>query len=349
MRQFLITHSRARSPQTCEVLKPLLLLCACVLWSCHAQHTAGLRTVRVAIHREPIAFLPLRVAETLGYYQAEGLAVELSEAAGGTKAIEALLGGSVDVAAGSMSDAVQLAAEGRNVRGFLVLYDRPSLALAVGPAAGGIQTIRDLRGRTVGVSAPGSASHQFLNFLLVSNGLTPEDVSTVSVGMSASSIAALEHGKVDAAILIASAVTQFEDRHPQGQLLADTRTPAGSRDIFGSEEFPGLSLLTEDRWLRDNSDTARRFVRAVKKGMRWVREHPAEQVRNMIPERARMPDPSLDVRAIHEVQQGISADGVMPPGSAELVERFLAVSNPKVRTTHIDLAHLYTNEFAGIK
>ena len=320
-----------------------------MLWSCHAQHAAGLRTVRVAIHREPIAFLPLRVAETLGYYQAEGLAVELSETAGGTKAIEALLGGSVDVAAGSMSDAVQLAAEGHDVRGFLVLYDRPSLALAVGPVAHNIRTIRDLRGRTVGVSAPGSASHQFLNFLLVSNGLTPEDVSTVSVGMSASSIAALDHGKVDAAILIASAITLFEDRHPHAQLLADTRTPAGSRDAFGSDVFPGVSLLTEDKWLQDNRDTARRFVRAVKKGMRWVREHPAEQVRNMIPEPARMADPALDARAIREIQDGISADGVMPAGSGELIEKFLAVSNPKVRTAHIDLGHLYTNEFAGEK
>ena len=327
----------------------LVSLFACLLCGCHAQPAARLRTVRVAIHREPIAFLPLRVAETLGYYQAEGLAVDMAEVAGGAKAIEALLGGSVDVAAGSMSDAVQLAAEGREIRGFLVLYDRPSLALAVGSAGGDVRTIRDLRGRTVGVSAPGSASHQFLNFLLVSNGLTPDDVSTVSVGMSASSLAALDHGKVDAAVLIASAITQYEDRHPRATLLADTRTPAGARSAFGSEVFPGVSLLTDDRWLRDNTDTARRLVRAVKNGMRWVREHPAEQVRTMIPEPARMANADLDVRAIRAIQDGISADGLMSPGSAELIEKFLALSNPKVRTTPIDLAHLYTNEFAGVK
>lgn len=326
-----------------------VVLCACLLSSCHTQHAAELRRVRVAIHREPIAFLPLRVAETLGYYQSEGLAVDLSEVAGGTKALEALLGGSVDVAAGSMSDAVQLAAEGREVRGFLVLYDRPTLALAVGPAAGDVRTIRDLRGRTVGVSAPGSASHQFLNFLLVSNGLTPDDVSTVSVGMSGSSIAALDHGKVDAAVLIASAITQFEDRHARATLLADTRTAAGAREAFGSSVFPGVSLLTEDPWLRANADTARRFVRAVKKGMRWVREHPADQVRTMIPEPARMANPDLDVRAIRGIQTGLSADGLMAPGSAELIEKFLAVSNPKVRAAHIDVAHLFTSEFAAAK
>ena len=99
---------------------PLLLL-AITLLSCHGSRpVARVATVRIAIHREPIAFLPVRVAQTLGYFEAEGLAVELSEVAGGTKAIEALLGGSVDVAAASMSDVVQLAAEGPDVRGFLV-------------------------------------------------------------------------------------------------------------------------------------------------------------------------------------------------------------------------------------
>src|SRR4051794_36611780 len=84
---------------------------------------------------------------------------------------------------------------------------------AVAPSkSGSIRMIGDLKGRTVGVSAPGSTSHQILNFLLVSNGLSPDTVSTVSVGMSASSVAALEHGTVDAAVLLASAIAAFE-RH----------------------------------------------------------------------------------------------------------------------------------------
>ena len=221
---------------------PLLLL-PLALFYCHrSQSSATLPQVRIAIHRDPIAFLPVRVAQTLGYYEAEGIAVALSEVAGGAKALEALLGGSVDVAAASMSDAMQIAAEGRDVRGFLVLYTRPSAALAVAPALNGtIRTIRDLKGRTVGVSTPGSSTHQLLNFLLVRDGLSPADVSTVSVGMSASSVAALEHGTVDAAVLLGSAVAAFEERHPSTTFIVDIRTagrgPAGVRlrDVSRSE------------------------------------------------------------------------------------------------------------------
>ena len=249
---------------------PLLLL-AIALLCCHrSQSSATLPKVRIAIHRDPIAFLPVRVAQTLGYYEAEGVAVALSEVMGGAKALEALLGGSVDVAAASMSDAVQIAAEGRDVRGFLVLYTRPSAALVVTPALSGtIRTIRDLKGRTVGISTPGSWTHQFLNFLLVRDGLSPADVSTVSVGMSASSVAALEHGKVDAAVLLASAITAFEERHSGTPLLVDTRTQAGMQQVFGSEVFPGLSMVAQDSWLRANPEIARRLVRALRRGILW--------------------------------------------------------------------------------
>jgi len=319
--------------------------------ACGGPYAApNLRPVRIAIHRDPIAFLPVSVAQTLGYYSQEGLAANVSDVSGGTKAMEALIGGSVDVAAGSMSDVVQVAAEGRKVRGFLVIYPRPSEVLAVAPAlTGTIRTIRDLKGRAVGVTTPGSATHQFLNFLLVTNGLSPQDVGVVSVGMSASSLAALERGKVDAAVLIASAITTFEARHPGIEFLADTRTPAGARAIFGSEVFPSLSLLAQDSWLQQNADIARGLVRAVKRAMDWIRNHPAEDVRKMIPEAARGSEADADLDAIRRIQQGMSSDGLIPPDSLESVRDFVAASNPAVRAAHIDLASLYTNEFASMK
>jgi NitT/TauT family transport system substrate-binding protein len=309
-----------------------------------------MRTIRIAIHRDPVAFLPVRVARMLGYDRQEGIAVEPAELAGGTKAIEAMLGGSADVAAGSMSDAIALAAQGRPVRGFLLIYKRPSSALAVAPAAAGtIHTIRDLKGHTVGVSAPGSASHQILNFLLVTNGLLPDDVSTVSVGMSTTSISALEHGQVDAAVLLASAVPTFELRNPGTAFLVDTRTASNTRQLFGSETFPTLSLLAETSWLDRNPDAARRLAHAIKRAMRWVQEQPVEKLREMIPEDARMTPAEADFRAIREAQAAMSSDGLVPAGAASTVERFVAVSDARVRAARLDPETVYTNQFAAEK
>ncbi len=328
---------------------PLILLASALL-SCDHRSQQGKVSdkVRLAIHRDPIAFLPLRVAQDLGYYRQEQIDVELSEVAGGSKAIEALLGGSVDVAVGSVSDVVLLASHGHPVRCFFVLYTRPIVALAVAPRLSAkIQSIRDLNGHTVGVSAPGSASHQLLNFLLASNGLSPHDVNIVSVGMSTSSIAALENGKIDAGVLIASAVTNFENRHPGTRFLVDTRTRAGAQSAFGSDAFPSLALIAEDAWLEKHGDAARRLVRAARKGLTWMRESNLEQVREALPEAARMSNAESDYGAIRDIQQVISVDGLMPADAPQTIVRVLMASDERV--AQVKLARLYTNEFASAK
>ena len=305
-------------------------------------------TVRVAIHRDPIAFLPLRVSEMHGYYQQQQVDVKMSDVAGGSKAIEALLGGSVDVAVVSVSDVVLLAAQGRRVRCFYVLYTRPLVALAVAPELSGkIRNIADLRGHTVGVSSPGSATHQFLNFLLESAGLSANDVSIVSVGMSNSSIAALEHRQVDAAILIASAITNFENRHPDTRFLADTRSPTGAQQALGSIEFPSLALVAQDAWLQTHADAARRLVHSVREGLDWMHESSVEKVRQEIPESARMSNADTDYRAIRDTQQVTSTNGLMPADGPQRIVHLLAVSEPRVN--QVDVSQLYTNEFVLAK
>jgi len=304
--------------------------------------------VRIATHRDPIVFLPLHIAETHGFYRQQHINTEIAEVSGGSKAMEALLGGSVDVAVGSVSDVILLAAEGHEVRCFYVLYSRPTVALAVAPGLSGkVASIRDLKGHTVGVSAPGSASHQFLNQLLAKEGFSPDDVNIVPVGMSASSVAALEHGKVDAAILIASAISNFEDRHPGTRFLIDTRTAEGAKRAFGSEVLPSLALIAQNGWIQSHRDTALRLVRAVREGLHWVQKSGAEEIRAAIPENARMNNPESDYKAIRDAQQAISPDGLMPDEAPGSIARLLATSD--LRVNHVDVSKLYTNEFALAK
>jgi len=319
-----------------------------VLVACHSAPQQGTtRTVRLVIHQDPIAFLPVRVAQTLGYFAEDGVAVDVSEAVGGTKAIQALLGGSVDVAAASVSDAIQLAGEGHEVREFVLFFTRPIVVLAVAPSMSSrIRSIRDLKGRAVGVTSPGSSSHQILNYLLRANGISPDDVSTVSVGMGASSVAALERGSVAAAMLLGSAIPVFQQRQPRAVFLADLRTAEGASRVFGSPLFPGLGLVAEDRWLRTHVETTRRFTHAVVRGMQWVREQPAERVRDMIPEMSRM-TPDAELLAIREMQGVMSADGRIPEPALPLVAKFVASSNPRFASARIDIARLYTNEFTS--
>ena len=160
------------------------------------------------------------------------------------KAMEALLGGSVQVAAGTLAQSISLAAEGRRLRCIVGLYTRPAVALVVAPPmTTTIRTVRDLASHRVGVASAGSASHQFLDFVLVSQGLTPQAVQPVSVGTAAPSLAALEHGTVDAGVLVASAIPTFQRRHPEARMLADTRSEDGAQRVFGTAAFPNACVI----------------------------------------------------------------------------------------------------------
>jgi NitT/TauT family transport system substrate-binding protein len=310
----------------------------------HPNGAPSLPEIRVALLRDT-STLPVRLAQVLGYAQQEGISLSISDTTALSKAMEALLGRSVDVASSGLSQAIQLAAEGRTSRCFINFYTKPTLALVVAPAmAGKIRNIRDLKGRRVGIASPGSATHQVLNYVLALNGLRLDDVSTVSVGTAATSIAALGHGKVDAAILGGAAIPIFERKYPNTMILADTRTAEGAQKVFGSAVFPTTGLIAQDDWLKTNAGAARSLVRAVKRAMHWMSNHSANEIRDQMPESLRMEDMEADLMAIRHTQN-ILSDGAIPPESPELVRKWLAASSERVRVARIDLAKTYTNEF----
>ncbi len=302
--------------------------------------------IRLSLPRNPVFYLPAYLGQELGYFQEEGLRVGIEDLPGGAKNVEAMLGGSADVIGAVYEHTIWLAAEGRSVKCFFLFLERPGLLLVVSPTAKKrIRTIADLKGATVGVATPGSQSHLFVNYLLSRNGLLPEDISAVGIGLGAGSVIAVERGKVDAATISGSAIAVLQRRQPGITVLANACTADGVRAIYGQDTYPAHALLAPAQWLEQNRDTARKLVRAVQRANRWVREHSAEQIREKIPAQYRMEDAAADLEAIRMTMPMLSPDGQISPTSVDVVRRALAVSMEKVRAAHTDLSQTYTNEF----
>ena len=326
----------------------LLLL---VLCSCRTHEAGPERTrVRIAVPSTPITYLPIYLARELGYYQEQGLAVTTEDVPGGSKALQAMFGGSVDVAASFFENAIQLASEGRRVQSFVLLLDRPGFVLAVSPASTrNIRTVKDLKGAVIGVTTPGSASHHFVNYLLLRHNIPLAEVSITGIGLGPTSVAALERGHIDAGVLIGSSVTAVEHRFPKLVTLADTATAEGVKQLLGTEVYPGPALLAPADWLHHNPVTARKLAGAILRATQWMREHSPEEIRGRMPAQYNAPDREADIAALRTTIPMLSRDGRISPASAEAVQKVLAVSSEKVRTASIDLAQTYTNEFVNPK
>ena len=112
-------------------------------------------------------YLPLTIAEQRGYFKAEGLDLTIVDFAGGARALQALVGGSADVVSGAFEHTVNMQAKGQRLRAFVLQGRAPQIVLGVNPKTmPGFKTVADLRGKKIGVTAPGSSTNVMVNFIL---------------------------------------------------------------------------------------------------------------------------------------------------------------------------------------
>jgi sulfonate transport system substrate-binding protein len=313
-----------------------MMLSAC------SNPTQKMQPVRIAIGGQAqLIYLAATLAQELGYYQDEGLPVTLLDFPGGQKSLEALLGGSADVVCGFYDHTIVMATENRELRAFVAMLRYPGL-VAVSP---NISRIEDLKGGIVGVSSPGSSTHFLLNYLLVAHGMKPDDVSTASIGMSATAVAAVTRGKVDAAIMTDPALEIVRKQSPGLKILADTRTAEGTRAVFGVDTYPSVVLYSTAQWINRNRSQASKLAHAITRTLDWMRSHTREAIRERMPAQFRTDDAAADLEGLQSLKAMLSEDGRLTPESAAIVKKVLSVSLEKVRTANIDLAKTYTNEF----
>jgi len=291
-----------------------------------------------------LCYLPTVLAKQLGEYDKAGLSVELVDLKGGSDALKAVLGGSADVVSGYFDHCVNLAAKKQEMQAFVV-YDRyPGLVLVVSPAhTGEIKSVKDLAGKKVGVSAPGSSTDFFLKYLLKKNGLDPTSASVIGIGLGATAVAAMEQGQIDAAVMLDPSVTVLQGSHPDLGILSDTRTQKDTLAVFGGE-YPGGALYSTAAWMAGHEKEAEALTRAMLNTLDWIHSHSAEEIMAKMPPELVGKDQALYLAALKNTIPMFSETGRMDPKGAEAVLAVFSEGSPEVAKANIDLSKTYTNK-----
>jgi NitT/TauT family transport system substrate-binding protein len=318
------------------VTSALLLIIGCG----RQNHSAG--PVRIALTGRSSLYLPLFVAGPAGCFDQQGIRVELAETAGATKSMEALIGGSVDVAATDYFGLLNVAMKGQSVRGFLLMQKIPGFAAIVSPKASKpIRTIEDLRGRTVGVATVGSGYHRVLNRILLLHGVKPEEVSVVGVGNGLSLALAMERGMVDLGLASDLTIGYLDRRFPDLTFLFDTRTAAATKAALGAEEMAFLALCARTGWLDAQPQTASKVAAATQCAIRWVQDHTPQQIREKLPQANLSSDAEADYEWIANQKRASSTDGRMTPEAHAAAVRVLFPEG----SARLNEQEVFTNEF----
>jgi NitT/TauT family transport system substrate-binding protein len=293
-----------------------------------------------------LCYLPTMLAKALGEYEKAGVNVDVIDFKGGSESLKAVIGGSADVVSGYFDHCVNLAAKGQHLQSFVV-YDRfPGLVLVVSPKhTGEIKSVKDLANKKVGVSAPGSSTDFFLKYLLNKNGVDPNSVAVIGVGLGATSVAAMEQGQIDAAVMLDPAVTILANKYKDLKIIADTRSQKDTLAMFGGE-YPGGALYTKAEWIQAHPKEVQAMTNAIVSTLKWIHSHTPEEIADKMPANLVGKDKATYVAALKNMLPMYSNDGKMDPKGAEAVLAVFSQSSPAVKNAHIDLSKTYTNKFA---
>ena len=312
-----------------------------------AQAQLEKRDVHIAVGgKSAFYYLPLTVAEQLGYFKHEGLDVKISDFAGGSQALRAVVGGSAEVVSGAYEHTISLQGKKQYFRAFVLQGRLPQIALGVSKAkAANFKSFKDLKGMKIGVSAPGSSTHNLVKQLLTKAGLDPnKDVAIVGAGVGAGAVAAMKGGNIDAISNVDPVMTKLE-LDGDVTIVADTRTAKGTREIWGAP-LPAGCLYAPETFVKKFPNVAQALAAAIVRADKWIAKSSATEVAKVVPESYLLGDRALYLFSYDKVREAISPDGIISDAGAKATLAALRAFDPGVKAAEIDLARTYSNEFA---
>ncbi|MBM3530236.1 MAG: transporter substrate-binding domain-containing protein [Alphaproteobacteria bacterium] len=321
-----------------------LALCVTLSGSANAQAVEKPNLTLGVGGKGLLYYLPLTLAERLGYFKDEGLTLTINDFAGGAQSLQSLVGGSVDVVAGAYEHTIRMQAKGQDIRAVIELGRFPGIVLAVKKdKAAQVKSFADLKGMKIGVTAPGSSTNFFVMYLMAKAGLKPTDASYIRVGAGPTAVAAVKRGEIDAIVNLDPVITKLVQ---DGDIvvIADSRTQEGNQKLFGGNNPAAVIYLKQD-FIQKNPVTVQRIVNAHYKALKWLEKASAEDVAKTVPEAYYIGDRALYISAFNASRPMYSRTGLIPPKGMQNANEMLVLFDKEVADAKVDLGKTFDDRF----
>ena len=262
----------------------------------------------------------------------------------GAKGLQAMLGGSADITAGAYEHTIHMQAKGIAIKCIALYGSSGGTVLAIAKSkAKPNASVKDLKGETVGVSAPGSSTHVFLSLVLAQAGLKADDVPIVAVGNASGAVAAVRSGRIGGISSVDPIMTELE---MSGDIvvLADARTAEGGRAVYGGPYASGCLYAPAD-FIAKNPNTAQALANAIVRTLKWIKAAKPEQIIAALPAEYSQANPALYRAALERNLAGIPDDGLVTEEASRTVLRVVTTFDASVDPAKIDLSKTYDNRF----
>jgi NitT/TauT family transport system substrate-binding protein len=210
-----------------------------LVWCSDVAHAQQLDTLNVSYASVTGSRIPLWIAKDAGLFEKYGLNVNLVVIAAGTAAIGALASGDVEILGAPGSTTMISAARGLPFA-IIGTFGPAAWKLAAHPA---IASVQELRGKTIGISRPGTTIEFATRRALVKLGFTPgKDVNILATGLAESNkrVMVMLQGKIDATLVSPDNLFEAEQKGLKLSILADLKEmgiSTSASDLSAKRDF----------------------------------------------------------------------------------------------------------------
>jgi len=297
---------------------------------------------------DKVIYLPAKLTEQLGGFQAEGLTVQLLTEPSGATAENVLIAGDVQGVVGFYDHTIDLQTKGKCITSVVQFADVPGeVEMVAAGKASSIRSPADFKGKKMGVTSPGSSTDFLTQYLATKAGLTGADYTTVKAQAGQTFIAAIDNGGIDAGMTTDPTAAKLVSTG-KGKVLLDMRTEEGAKAALGVL-YPASSLYMDCAWVQNHPEQVQKLANALVKTLRWIKGHSAEEIAAKMPAEYAAGDPQLYAKAVHDSIGMFNGDGLMKPEGAKNVLEVLSQFSPNVKgkKDQVDLAKTYTTQFTA--
>lgn len=246
---------------------------------------SNLKQITVNEVTRSVFYAPQYVAISNGYFEEEGLEIELSTGQGADAVMTAVLAGQCDIGFAGPEASIYVYNEGKedHTEVFAQLTKKDGSFLVARKDTDNFSW-QDLKGKIVIPGRKGGVPYMTLEYVLKKNGINPEKDLTLDDSIKFDLMAgAFAAGNADYVTLFepTASLTETEGK---GYIVASVGEASG--------EIPYTAYFAKKSYINDNQDTIQGFTNAVYKGQQWVATHSAKEIAEKV--QSFFPDTSID-------------------------------------------------------
>jgi NitT/TauT family transport system substrate-binding protein len=296
---------------------------------------------------DKIIYLPVKLAEQLGYFTSEGLDIELRSEWSGVHGVDVLLVGSVQGVVGFYDHTIYMQAQGKAVMSVVQFAQAPGeVELVSTKLSRSVRSMADLKDCTLGVTGLGSSTQFLSRYLALSAGLKLNQVAFLPVGTGETFIDAMNKGVIHAGMTTEPTASRLLNSG-QARVLVDLRTPEDTAKALGGL-YPASCLYMQTAWVNRHKPEVQKLVNALVKALYYIQGHTATEIAAHLPTQFFAGDKATYLKALARSKPIFIPDGRMPVNGPANVLRVLARTEKSLQGKTIDLGSTFTLEFVNM-